>query len=182
VEVKIIDMGEIGGSQTSGWLHAKTLFVDGERAYVGSANCFASHMGYSVTADGWTPGATRDLGIVFESPEIVSKLENIFETAWNSPYARELRAPSSFLNLWILVALLGAGTGLFLYYLGARKRGPSPPSTPSLWYLYQDGVQYWPGTLDVSRKWKSEGRIKPNALVWTLGMPQWTKIDDAHID
>ena len=140
MEVKIIDMGEIGGSQTSGWLHAKTLFVDGERAYVGSANCFASHMGYSVTADGWTPGATRDLGIVFESPEIVSKLENIFETAWNSPYARELRAPSSFLNLWILVALLGAGTGLFLYYLGARKRGPSPPSTFSLWYLYQNGV------------------------------------------
>ncbi|KXA99894.1 hypothetical protein AKJ42_02245 [candidate division MSBL1 archaeon SCGC-AAA261C02] len=90
ISVKIIDIEAIGEWPGGGWVHTKVLSVDGERAYVGSANWFAPHMSHEITLGGWHAGPTRDVGIVFKSPETVRILENIFTQDWNSEYAGAL--------------------------------------------------------------------------------------------
>jgi len=169
ITVKIIDIEEIGLSGTSGWLHSKTLFVDYERAYVGSANWFAPHMGHKVTLGSWQAGPTRDVGLVFESSEVVGDLAEIFTRAWTSDYARPILVEK--FN-WMLVA--GAVSAVIVLLaaviLVRRFKGRGR------WYLYQDGKRHGPVSTTLLQRWIEERRVKEGALVWRKGMKGWQNI------
>ncbi|MDI6883526.1 MAG: phospholipase D-like domain-containing protein [Hadesarchaea archaeon] len=169
ITVKTIDIEGIGLSGTSGWLHTKTLFVDDERAYVGSANWFAPHMGHQVTLDGWQPGPTREVGLVFESPRVVGVLTEIFTRAWASDYARPVLTEEFD---WVPVA--GAASALIALLaaviLGRGFRGLGR------WYLYQEGKRYGPVSTALLRRWIEERRVKEGALIWRKGMKDWKNV------
>jgi phosphatidylserine/phosphatidylglycerophosphate/cardiolipin synthase-like enzyme len=94
LEVKRINLGS--GSA----YHSKVVIVDGEKAYVGSANWSATSM-----------ESRREIGLAFEDATLVSALETTFFRDWNSRYARWIVEPNTIFafitnTLIIFVALL----------------------------------------------------------------------------
>lgn len=95
VEVKTVNLPYVA--------HSKVVIVDGEKAYVGSANWSTTSM-----------KSRREVGLVFEDATLTSALETIFFDDWNSNYARWVTAPTSPIlsfitnTLIIFVALLVA--------------------------------------------------------------------------
>jgi len=79
ITLKIIDIEAIGSMSDRGWVHAKVLIVDGENAWVGSGNWQKYHM-----------HAHRNVDVAFNSPEVVSILDCIFMTDWESNYSTTL--------------------------------------------------------------------------------------------
>lgn len=104
VEIKTINLPD--------WSHSKVVIVDGEKAYVGSANWSTTSM-----------INRREVGLAFEDATLASALETIFFKDWNSSYARWVTAPSPILsfitNTLIIFVLLLAAVAAVLH---ARRR------------------------------------------------------------
>ncbi len=83
--------------------HAKTLVVDGERGYVGSANWTSTSM-----------TARRELGVKFVDNTFASAIEQMFLADWNSRYVDWIVAPASPL---VAIALMTGGIFLSLLVL-----------------------------------------------------------------
>lgn len=188
IEVKVINIKEIGLSSSYGWVHTKVLSIDGERAYVGSANWFAPHMGHEITIGGWQPGPTRDVGLVFESPGTVAVLGDIFTRDWTSEYAAPIakaEGPPSKLLEWALV-ICGVTVAVIAALLALRRRRAKPemrrpaPEGIEKWYVHQDGKRYGPVDAELLRRWISEGRVSGDALVWRKGMEKWQKVSETE--
>ena len=51
---------------------------------------------------------------------------------------------------------------------------PPPPPVPTPWHMAENGQARGPLTLDELRRAAAAGRLRPETLVWTPGMAQWT--------
>ena len=111
-EIKVFDIPEYPA------LHSKVVVVDGEKAYVGSAN--------------WTSPSMisrREIGIAFKDPTLASALEEIFRADWESRYARWVKEPPSplvqiLVNTGIILAALTLIATAVMFWRHAKsKRG-----------------------------------------------------------
>jgi len=108
IQIKTVDLGGYSAE------HAKTVIVDGQKAYVGSAN--------------WTQMSMRErreIGIVFEDQTLASALETVFGTDWGSRYAIWVKEPGSFMIFYVaIVVVVGVAIAVTIVLLrrGARKK------------------------------------------------------------
>jgi membrane protease subunit (stomatin/prohibitin family) len=77
----------------------------------------------------------------------------------------------------------GVGLGMGMAMAGPMMRGagaapapqtPPPPPAPSVWHLAENGQTSGPFTGEQITQAISAGRIRPETLVWTAGMPSWS--------
>jgi phosphatidylserine/phosphatidylglycerophosphate/cardiolipin synthase-like enzyme len=106
VFIKLINFGEWSAA------HPKMVVVDGERAYVGSAN--------------WTSSSLverREVGVIFEDRVLASALDEIFRTDWNSGYTRWVVEPNWLFGIVLTTgAIFGVLVMVLFATVHARRR------------------------------------------------------------
>lgn len=120
IQIKTIDFGNSSA-------HSKVVVVDGERAYVGSANWSSSSM-----------TSRREIGIAFQDSTLASALESIFNTDWESSYAKWIKEPPGPLvqiltNAGIILVVLVLGTVAVLYWRRAKSKHKKRKWIAELW-------------------------------------------------
>ncbi len=108
IQIKTVDLGGYSAE------HAKTVIVDGQKAYVGSANWTQASM-----------GERREIGIVFEDQTLASALETVFGTDWGSRYATWVKEPGSFMIFYVVIVVavgVAIAVAIVLIRRGARKK------------------------------------------------------------
>jgi phosphatidylserine/phosphatidylglycerophosphate/cardiolipin synthase-like enzyme len=120
VEVKRVNLG------TGSAYHSKVVIVDGEKAYVGSANWSAASM-----------ESRREIGLAFEDATLVSALETIFFRDWNSSYARWIVEPNTIFafitNALIVFVMLLAAVAAVLHVRRRKSRRVRKEWVSELW-------------------------------------------------
>jgi phosphatidylserine/phosphatidylglycerophosphate/cardiolipin synthase-like enzyme len=78
LEVRILTVPEdpAGFEPFSRVAHAKLMAVDGERAWIGTANASKDYF-----------YASRNVGMILEGGSLAQKIDRYFEVGWTSPHA-----------------------------------------------------------------------------------------------
>jgi membrane protease subunit (stomatin/prohibitin family) len=71
--------------------------------------------------------------------------------------------------------LAGAGVGLGMGLAMANRMDAPPPALPALWHVVEGGRSVGPWTAAQIEQAAATGRLRPETLVWTTGMPGWTE-------
>ncbi len=91
--------------------HPKIVIVDGERAYVGSAN--------------WTSSSLlnrREVGVIFRDQTLASTLEGIFRTDWESEYTKWVKEPENPLLIYVGVIIAGLAIAVAIILVRRRSK------------------------------------------------------------
>ncbi|MEW6222112.1 MAG: phosphatidylserine/phosphatidylglycerophosphate/cardiolipin synthase family protein [Candidatus Hadarchaeota archaeon] len=101
------------GLSNYGVYHSKTAVADGARAYVGSANWTSTSM-----------TSRREIGVYFEDGTLASAIENMFQSDWESRYARWITEPSNpaFAFLTNTAIIFLALLGVFVIFLLKQRK------------------------------------------------------------
>jgi phosphatidylserine/phosphatidylglycerophosphate/cardiolipin synthase-like enzyme len=107
IQIKAVN---IGGAE-----HSKVVIVDGQKAYIGSAN--------------WTNASMRgrrEVGVSFEDQTLASTLEEIFNKDWESRYAAWVTGQSGSLLPYVICAIaVGFITAAIIIFVWRRTKRKS---------------------------------------------------------